>query len=104
MKPQTPVLHDDFDEPRAGVEEVEKTSEDNLWFLPGPIDEAPGDLPAGPQAEPRNTAVLDDWRKAEAGQAGRLARVAGRLGDDAEPFADRAGGWLDVNRPGFAGG
>lgn len=30
--------------------------------------------------EARETAVLDEWRKAEAGHAARLARVAGRLG------------------------
>ena len=30
--------------------------------------------------EPCETAVLDDWRKAEAGNAARLARAAGRLG------------------------
>jgi hypothetical protein len=37
-------------------------------------------LPPGPRAKPRETAVLDDWRRAEAGHAARLARVAGRLG------------------------
>ena len=37
-------------------------------------------LPPGPRAELRETAVLDDWRKAEAGNAARLARVAGRIG------------------------
>ena len=50
------------------------------WFLPAPIEDAPDDLPPGPRAEPRETAVLDDWRKAEAGHAARLARVACRLG------------------------
>ena len=62
------------------MEEAEETSEDDLWFLPGPIEEEPDDLPPGPRAEPRETAILDDWRKAEAGNAARLARVAGRLG------------------------
>jgi hypothetical protein len=55
-------------------------SEDDLWFLPGPMEEEPDDLPPGSRAEPRETAVLDEWRKAEAGNAARLARVAGRLG------------------------
>lgn len=50
------------------------------WFFPGLIEEEPDDLPPGPRAEPRETAVLDDWRKAESGHAARLARVAGRLG------------------------
>ena len=54
--------------------------EKRQWFLPGQIEEEPDDLPPGPRAEPRETAVLDDWRKAEAGHAARLARVAGRLG------------------------
>ena len=51
-----------------------------MWFLPGPMDEEPDYLPPGPKAELRETAVLDDWRKAEAGNAARLARVAGRIG------------------------
>ena len=56
------------------------TSEDDLWFLPGPMEVEPDYLPPGPRAELRETAVLDDWRKAEAGNAARLARVAGRIG------------------------
>ena len=37
-------------------------------------------MPPGPRAELREGEVLDDWRKAEAGHAARLARVAGRVG------------------------
>lgn len=37
-------------------------------------------MPPGPRAEPREAEALDDWRKAEAGLAARLARVAGRVG------------------------
>jgi hypothetical protein len=77
---QDSVLHDDYHDPLAGVAEVEGASADNLWFLPGPIEEEPDDLPPGPRAEPRENAVLDDWRKAEAGCAARLARVAGQFG------------------------
>lgn len=44
------------------------------------MEEEPDDLPPGPRAELRETAVLDDWRKAESYHAARLARVAGRLG------------------------
>jgi len=44
------------------------------------MEEEPHYLPPGPRAEVRETAVLDDWRRAEAGHAARLARVAGRIG------------------------
>ena len=37
-------------------------------------------MPPGPRAEPSDIAVIDDWAKAEAAQAARLAKVAGRLG------------------------
>jgi hypothetical protein len=80
MKPQAPIRYDSFDDPPAGAEGLEKTSEDDLWFLPIPMEEEPDDLPPGPKAEPRETSVLDEWRTAEAGNAARLARVAGRLG------------------------
>ena len=54
--------------------------EKRQWFLPGLIEAELDELPPGPRAEPRETEVLDDWRKAEAGHAARLARVAGRIG------------------------
>ncbi len=47
---------------------------------PGPMEEEPDDLPPGPRAGPRETAILDDWRRAEAHLAARLAHVAGRFG------------------------
>ena len=53
---------------------------EDLWFLPGPFEEEPDDLPPGPRAEPPDTAVIEDWAKAEGVYAARLARVAGRLG------------------------
>jgi len=68
-------------------------SEDDLWFLPGPIEDEPDDLPPGPRAEPRETAILDDWRKAEADNAARLARVAGRLGGLDERLRRGPEGW-----------
>lgn len=44
------------------------------------MEEEPDYLPPGPRAEPCEAEVLEDWRKAEAGHAARLACVAGRLG------------------------
>ncbi len=80
MKPQRPSLYDDVDDLVGDPEEAEQASEDDLWFLPGPVDEEPDYLPPGPRAEPRETEVVDDWVQAEAGCAARLAKVAGRLG------------------------
>jgi hypothetical protein len=80
MMPGTPSLHDESEALVIDAEEVEQASEDDLWFLPGPMDNEPDYLPPGPRAKPRETEVLDDWRKAEGGQAARLARVAGRVG------------------------
>jgi hypothetical protein len=80
MKPQIPKFQDDSDALFLDAEEVEQSSEDDLWFLPGPMEEEPDNLPPGPRAEPREAEALDDWRKAEAGHAARLARVASRVG------------------------
>lgn len=93
MKPQGPTKNDDFDDPLFGVEEIEETSEADLWFLPGPIEEEPDHLPPGPRAEPRETAAIDDWRKIEAAAAARLARVAGRLGALDERLKRGPEGW-----------
>lgn len=80
MKIPAPTFPDDFDDPLINVEGDEDVSEDDLWFLPGPLEEEPDDLPPGPRAEPPDTAVVDDWAKAEGGLAAQLARVAGHLG------------------------
>jgi hypothetical protein len=93
VKPQVSSFHDDFSDPLARAEEVEETSEDDLWFLPGPMDEEPDDLPPGPRAEQNEAQVLDDWRKAEGGCAARLARVAGKLGALDERLKRGPEGW-----------
>ena len=80
MTQQRPIKHDDFDNPLEDVEGAEQAAEDDLWFLPGPMEEELDSLPPGTPAEPRATAVLDDWTHAEGAQAARLARVANRLG------------------------
>ena len=52
---QTSDLLDDSEGPFAGIEEVDETSQDVLWFPPGPIVQDPmirrlghGQKPAGP--------------------------------------------------------
>ena len=93
MKPQASAPYGIFDDSLTEVEEAVERSEDDLWFLPGPIEDEPDDLPPGPRAEPRETAILDDWRKAEADNAARLARVAGRLGGLDERLRRGPEGW-----------
>ena len=80
MKTQPSTLTEDFNDPLITIEEDEEAHEEDLWFLPGPLEEEPDDLPPGPRAEPPDTAVIADWAKAEGFHAARLARVAGRLG------------------------
>ena len=80
MKSKPSALTDDFDDPLITIEEDEEAHDEDLWFLPGPLEEEPDDLPPGPRAEPPDTAVIEDWAKAEGVHAARLARVAGRLG------------------------
>jgi HTH DNA binding domain. len=80
MKPQASALTDDYDDLLNAIEEDEEAHEEDLWFLPGPLEEEPDDLPPGPRAEPPDTAVIEDWAKAEGVHAARLAKVAGRLG------------------------
>ncbi|MFC6639634.1 hypothetical protein GV827_15860 [Sulfitobacter sp. JBTF-M27] len=80
MKPQASTFHDNFNDTLDPTERDEEASEDDLWFLPGPVEEEPDYLPPGPRAEPPDTSVIDDWRRAEASYAAHLAKVAGRLG------------------------
>jgi hypothetical protein len=70
----------DWDLPEA----EDPLAEEDLWFLPGPMD-ADEDRAGGfaaplPRAPAPEGAEITDWRRAEAGQAAALARVAARLG------------------------
>ena len=66
---QPTAFHDESDAFLIDAEEVEQSSEDDLWFLPGPMEYESDDLPPGPRPEPHETE-----------DAARLARVAGRVG------------------------
>lgn len=80
MSTQTPSLLDDFKHLDIDMEEVERASEEDLWFVPGPTEEGPDYLPPGPRTQPKENDLCGDWQRAEASCAARLARVAGRLG------------------------
>lgn len=79
--------------PADPAEAEEAANEEDLWFLPGPLEDEPDVLSPGPRTEPSETAVLAEWSKAEAGHAARLARVAGRLGSLDERLRRGPDGW-----------
>ena len=80
MRHRSPSFPDDPEDLASGMRGTDQASEDDLWFLPGPMEEAPDYLPPGPRAEPGGTGLCRDWQRAEAGCAARLARVAARFG------------------------
>lgn len=80
MEHRSPVIIDDLEEIPDDLGQADEPSEDDLWFLPGPMEEESDYLPLGPRAEPSETSIIADWTQAEAGLAARMARVAGRLG------------------------
>jgi len=41
MKTQVSMQYDIFYDPLVDAEGLEETSEDDLWFLPGPMEEEP---------------------------------------------------------------
>ena len=104
MKPQASALTDDFDDPLITIEEGEEAHGEDLWFLPGPFEEEPDDLRPGPRAEPPDSAVIEDWAKAEGVHAALLARVAGRLGALDDRLLRGPEGWRPPpNATGFEG-
>lgn len=87
------MTHEDSGDRPGTPDGIERTSEDALWFLPGPIEREPDWLPAHPGAEARDAALPDVWARAQAGCAVRLARVAGRLGALDERLRRGPPGW-----------
>lgn len=75
-----PRCDGDIDALPTDTEEGGQASEDDLWFLPGPLEQGPDDLLPGPGTGPQESAMLDDWMKAQAANSASLARVSGRFG------------------------
>ena len=80
MRSQQPIKDNDFDGLVDSGREAEGPSDQDLWFLPGPMEDEPNYLAPGIRAESAETSILADWTQAEAVLAARLARVAARLG------------------------
>ncbi len=45
MKIRASTMTDDFSDPLITIEEDEEAHEEDLWFLPGPLEEEQDDLP-----------------------------------------------------------
>tara|TARA_R110002110_G_scaffold369137_2_gene579187 strand:- start:6 stop:1052 length:1047 start_codon:yes stop_codon:yes gene_type:complete len=86
-------MHDDHEGTVSALEEDEEPSEDDLWFLPGPMGEEPDYLAPVPRAQVAETSVINDWLAAQASDAARLARVAGRLGSLDDRLRRGPEGW-----------
>ena len=82
-----------YDDLKDRPDLAEQVPEEDLWFLPGPMDDALDDPAPGPRSEPRETETLARWGEAEAGLAATLARVAGRLGALDERLRRGPAGW-----------
>lgn len=67
-------------DPSAESKLADESPEEDLWFLPGPMDDAEDDGASGPRDGQNEAGLIADWRQAEAAQAARLARLAGRIG------------------------
>ena len=84
----------DYDEmPLEDMEAADTQDDADLWFLPGPLEDEPDDLPPGPEREAQESEIVDTWRAAEAGQAAQLAHVAARLGILDERLRRGPAGW-----------
>ena len=89
-----PSSYDSSDDLHEAVEATDQTSEDDLWFLRGPAEQELDIQPPGPRAEQGETSsIIAEWTRAEAVQAARLARVAGRLGALDEKLRSGPEGW-----------
>lgn len=93
MKPRRANIYDEADGAFDSGAEDGAQSDEDLWFLPGPEEEEPDDLPSGVQPDRSETSIIDDWAKAEAGVAASLARTAGRLGALDERLRRGPPGW-----------
>jgi len=74
-------------------EHPEGTPEDDLWFLPGPLEAEPDFLPPELPRDPTEAEILAEWVTAQANHAARLARAASRLGALSERLSRAPDGW-----------
>ncbi len=85
----------DPEETGQGPYDPDPPAEDDLWFLPGPVEGDPEDvsLPPLPRADSRPLFDIAAWAAAEADQAAQLARVAALFGALDERLRVAPEGW-----------
>lgn len=98
MKPPKKIFSNEIENPDLDDRDVydpEPTDEDDLWFLPGPDDDAgdaPYDIPL-PKADKRPLIDIAAWQEAEAALARPLADLALQMGRLAERTQAGPAGW-----------
>lgn len=81
------------DDPNAASDDDPATAEADLWFLPGPPEDAAPTDPPWPQADRRALVEPGAWQAAEAGAAVALARAAAAFGALDERLRQAPPGW-----------
>ncbi|WP_336420721.1 hypothetical protein [Roseovarius sp. D22-M7] len=71
----------------------DEIAEEELWFLPGPMEEEPDFLPPLPRAEADERAQIAGWELTQGEQAAHLGRVAARFGALDERLRRGPEGW-----------
>lgn len=93
MSDHVPVNIDDPDDMSGDLDQSGDTPEEDLWFLPGPLEDEPEDIGFLPLRDPGEAGIIDEWKQAEAGHAALLARVAFRIGRLDERLIQGPDGW-----------
>lgn len=70
-----------------------ETAEDDLWFLPGPPEDAPDLLAPLPRGARGEHDQIEAWEHAQGAQALHLARVAARFGALDQRLRSAPAGW-----------
>ena len=94
MKSHIPDSIEVPDDMSGDLDQPGDTPEEDLWFLPGPLDDDPEDIGFLFRPDPGESEIIDAWTQAEAGQAAQLARVVMRMGRLDERLTRGPDGWM----------
>ena len=88
-----PTNYDAWDDAHFEPLGDEEDADEDLWFLPPPLEDEPEFLRPTPRGGAPGGTDLESWTQAEAASAAQLARVAGRLGALDERLRRGPEGW-----------